>query len=440
MATISHHKSLDQRWYAQFVAHAFVPLSRYFNPPEAVFDEQERLFRAGDIASPDFGAPRVSLDMLNQSVAALEQLSADIDRTEENPLVRDVYCSRISEIVVENKLVRAAASSDTESFFHLSQLLYPLPRREVVARLCADTCTTLVESGADLDTTAAQTFLTVFRKGAQYESSTLVSFTPPTELFERARAFFERHFASVLECLALLPDSATPHDLEHAMNTVIALLHIPGWQAHVSGSRTVTITVDHERRLVLIPARRVLSRRRLRELVMHEVVTHVLRRHNGETSRLHLLGIGLDRYLQGEEGIALLRQQLLYSSPRISPQAIERYLGIALAVGLVDGVQRDFRGIYEIMKQYYFLLGSPINGSRDDFAHSKAWNLAVRLFRGASPSQPGMCYTKDVVYLDGLMHLWGALEHDVELQRFFDAGKFDPSNSAHVAVVTSLVE
>ena len=49
----------------------------------------------------------------------------------------------------------------------------------------------------------------------------------------------------------------------------------------------------------------------MRDLIVHEIGTHVVRRENGKRSKLRLLGIGLDNYERGEEGIATMREQVL---------------------------------------------------------------------------------------------------------------------------------
>ncbi len=77
------------------------------------------------------------------------------------------------------------------------------------------------------------------------------------------------------------------------------------------------------------------------------------RRLNGERSKLQLLGLGLDRYEKGEEGIATMREGVLDNEMGDSVGMVS-HLAISLAYGL-DGVPRNFREVYEIMEKYLYL-------------------------------------------------------------------------------------
>lgn len=103
----------------------------------------------------------------------------------------------------------------------------------------------------------------------------------------------------------------TAPQIQQAFADALHTLGIEDWQVMITISSTSTISVNHETKTIKIPQERKLSAKKLQLLLAHEIGTHVLRRQQGETSCLQLLGLGLDRYERGEEGIATLREQVL---------------------------------------------------------------------------------------------------------------------------------
>ena len=85
---------------------------------------------------------------------------------------------------------------------------------------------------------------------------------------------------------------------------------IDGWQVIVDREgKYKAVNVSQEKKAVNIPESRKLKYSDLLARMEHELGTHVLRRGKGEISKLKTLGLGLDRYLKGEEGIATYAQQ-----------------------------------------------------------------------------------------------------------------------------------
>jgi len=118
-----------------------------------------------------------------------------------------------------------------------------------------------------------------------------------------------------------------------------------------------SFSVSQEHKVVRIPAEEKLlernfSKKKLKGLLEHEIKTHVARRSNGERSKLQLLGLGLDRYLKAEEGVATYAEQQITGANEFS--GIPHFLSIALAKGM-DGQPLDFRQTHKIMTDYRFL-------------------------------------------------------------------------------------
>ena len=177
----------------------------------------------------------------------------------------------------------------------------------------------------------------------------------------------------------------------------------------------------------------------LKGLILHEIGTHVARRDKGERSCLRLLGLGLDRYEGGEEGVATVRQQT--TEKKFNDFAgLEGHLAISLAQGL-DGVPRDFHHVYDVMRKYHFvqeLLGGKDVPTAQQEASKKAWNRCVRTFRGTDCKTPGIAFTKDIIYREGNMGIWELIRTNPNEMKRFNIGKYDPTNSRHLWVLTEL--
>src|SRR5690606_33607596 len=108
-----------------------------------------------------------------------------------------------------------------------------------------------------------------------------------------------------------------------------------------------------------------------------EVGVHVKRAHEGAKQPLMLLTSGLAGYLRGEEGVAGYAQQQVEGATEF--YGFDRYLAASLAVGM-DGVPRDFRSVYALMRDYYVLMHDTERDA-ERVAERAAWDVCVRIFR-----------------------------------------------------------
>jgi hypothetical protein len=114
----------------------------------------------------------------------------------------------------------------------------------------------------------------------------------------------------------------------------------------------------------------------------------------------------------------------------------DRYLAAMLAVGS-DGVPRDFRGVFTLMRDYYTLVYAAREDGADQ-ANTTAWDVTIRLFRGTTGTTPGCIYTKDILYLENNIELWNLL---IDKPHVFDqlfCGKFNPLLTHHITALQTL--
>ena len=175
---------------------------------------------------------------------------------------------------------------------------------------------------------------------------------------------------------------------------------------------------------------------RLKALIEHEIGTHVARREKGERTKLKLLGLGLDRYLKGEEGIATYQEQKIEGANDFS--GFDGHFAISLASG-IDGKKRNFREVFDILKNYYFIKSKKqtTEGAWES-AENSAWSRCIRTFRGTSCQTPGACFTRDIAYREGNIGVWNVIKNNPEEIKRFSVGKYDPGNPRHIWILEQL--
>lgn len=231
-------------------------------------------------------------------------------------------------------------------------------------------------------------------------------------------------------------------DLKVFFEKAIIEYGLSDWSVDIdkAGTRTAIAIVGDSKKVKLPSSsqlekrstKRKLTHARIKGLIAHEIGTHALRKKNGHNSQIKLLGTGLDRYEQGEEGLATYREQ---KETNFNDYAgLEAYFAIGLAKGLDGGPKRNFVQVHKILTDYFTVV------ENTDIVRAKelAWNQCVRIFRGTTGTIPGVVFSKDLIYRHGNISHWQAMASgnldDVDL----DKGKFDPTNPRHILFLSKL--
>jgi uncharacterized protein (TIGR02421 family) len=158
------------------------------------------------------------------------------------------------------------------------------------------------------------------------------------------------------------------------------------------------ILVSHGNFLIGSDAR--VSRQRLRASLDHEIGTHALTYHNGKKQPFQQLYAGMAGYEELQEGLAVLAE---YLSGGLNLARLQLLAGRVLAVhSIVTG--DSFTDTFARLHEDY------------GFHPFTAFTISMRVFRGGG-------YTKDMVYLRGLMEVIDYLGRDEDLQLLY-CGKF----------------
>lgn len=156
-----------------------------------------------------------------------------------------------------------------------------------------------------------------------------------------------------------------------------------------------------------------MSLRRVDPLIQHEIGTHVLTHFNGERQPLKLLKTGFAGYDELQEGIAVLSEYLVngLTANRLRILAAR----VTAAYDMVEGA--EFKDIFNKL----------IN--KHSFTQNAAYELVTRIYQSGG-------YTKDIIYLRGLVRLMNYLKNGGDMEILF-AGKMAEK---HVSIIKELMD
>lgn len=153
----------------------------------------------------------------------------------------------------------------------------------------------------------------------------------------------------------------------------------------------------------------------LEQLLQHEAFVHSLTAINGKQQRFQSFSLGAPRTTGAQEGLATFAEMVT------GVMDINRLERLALRVVAIDLALNgaDFIEVY----RFFLSVGQ---------TETESFNSAMRIFRGV-PVTGGSAFTKDVVYLHGLMEVhtffrWAVQHKKLALGRHFFAGRMTLSD------------
>lgn len=426
-------KAYDKQWYH------LITLCRSYNDPftylggeEKYRKQQKEDFISGKIENPALDYPDIDIEDLDKREKKLLEIKEYLLKKESTDWVRKAYRWRINEFIAGFRMLKATATGDTKRFQRYTEYIYGNPSLDIfsysVEKLRANMEKYLDSNNPDQQRAAQELFNALPANLPEAE----VTHLPDQDAIAYAKKIIDEEFCNLFD-LPPGKEELDAEDIRLIASQIIKDKKAFDWEAITTdGGGGSSLSVDQERKKFKIPKTKTISPSDFTPAARHEAGQHFFRRIHGERSRLRLLGVGLDRYDRGEEGVATVTEQATRGAVA-EFAGLSSHLAISLAVGL-DGKPRNFRETYEWMKKYYTFLevkdGKDFASAKTD-AQSNAWAICVRTFRGTDCSTPGACFTKDIVYREGNISTWGVLEENPEEIHRFSMGKYDPANDRH---------
>ncbi len=197
-------------------------------------------------------------------------------------------------------------------------------------------------------------------------------------------------------------------------------------------------------KIIKIGMRRIpASSQETRGLVAHELLVHALRAKNGSKTNDKKLGSGLAGYLSAEEGLGILAEEAV--TGKQPEKAHDRYVDIALALGTLDGIQKNRHQLFKISfaRQMVRLhaTGTPYEADIPALER-KVWAHVDRIYRGSKGDDANFrqaIFTKDIAYYVGYKKMAAYITSQLEAGKtasevfdYLSQCMFDPLNPKHI--------
>jgi len=360
---------------------------------------------------PRFHYPRVPFDEVQTRIAGFSRLRAEIERDERNAIVQRLYFGAIDELLDELHMIVSASRRNDEAFWTFNQRLNPTPTI-IEMETAVGQLTSLLRNGVLRDDTRglAKQLIQHIR---QWHIDPMSSHYGSEDAEQDALAEQKKQLVT----LHGSPKLFSPETVSQFFVDIFRQYQFPWTVTH--DLATDHAYISQPLKQLVLPADKWISGEKIRDLLGHEIETHVFRAVAGEKSSLALLSIGLGGYLETEEGLAIYYTQEA-SGYNATEKPDKPWLG-TLATGLAVGVICE---PYTFRKLQMFL--ESVNTLRSllaeenlsvaeiqENARRNAQNRCLRTWRGVTDlTRPGICSTKDNVYLRGYLAVSQVLAKD----------------------------
>ena len=176
-----------------------------------------------------------------------------------------------------------------------------------------------------------------------------------------------------------------------------------GWTVSVEKATSVNVK-SSEKRIVIPDNGMMRSRKKVENLVVHEIGVHMLRSITGGETDILPLKSGLSDYYDTEEGLGVVMEQAFRG--KFAERGVDHYI----TAGLAHFDNKDFREAFEIKWRLSLLSsvddGSEISDEQIVKAKKTAFTQTLRSLRGTND----MPLFKDLSYYNGSVEVWRHLE------------------------------
>ena len=460
---------IDAELFDQFSAIEDKHVFEYFSGSNVARAEQKKALDAGEITNPTLDYPKFDIAALRAKEAQFLDLKKQLLEDDTHPeALKQVYRWSINQRIAENRMVQEGAlaaqtddAADRERhmrrFERYNEFLYG-PQNEAVFGFYANEIRSraenLLESDDQRIVQVAKQVMDLFPD--EYASDIDTSAITNVETREEFRRIVLEEYGFDADRMAQfleIEGDMSPEDLAEFMEAERA--------AHIPGSDEFEIFVDPEsstntfnpvRRDIRVSSvknnePRTYTREDALKLNLHENRVHLERSARGYSSKLKLLGFGLDRNFKPEEGAAMFNESAVDEEAYL----LHGWAG-SVTVGIARGLHRergearqsarmDFGQTYAELQAIYAVIGLSEGKSFDEVektSSNDAWTRTVRTFRGTTCDAAGVVYQKDIGYGEGYLETHAFFAADQERLALLKLGRFSATNERHIQVLVDL--
>lgn len=433
---------LDDNWFKMWTDNVNYDFLTFLNQDNKYLNKL-RLDYLNNSITPKFLYPNLTSNKIDELKFSLDNAITQIRNSKPSSIISDKYIDDIYSIyselyvrkVTEVSLLKAVLSKDNEVFQDSCNKLFGILDENLFNYFYDSFRNQLLD---DIDQESSSEIKRNAEILLKEFSQTNKSQEIETSDFPKLRLLIFKEIEEYVQTLRSvnLSEKLNSGELAKFFRLSLELLNIGDYTCEVS-SRHQSISVNHYQKCIFIPSSRVVTKEKAIGLAVHEVYTHILRRINGQNSKLKILGVGIGNYQVAEEGIASIREQVAINLEDLNIVG-PLYFYIGMVVGL-DGEKKGFDDIFRISRlvNKYKASKYGIVLSEDDILQ-KSWKICLRIFRGTDCLTPGICFTKDASYAVGRYKILNSLVEYPESINYWNLGKFSPYSSNYVGMLKSL--
>ena len=388
--------------------------------------EEEERFLSGEIRNPQFVYDKLNSADFDEALEKIRELGDKIlNHPDLTSVGKKVYEGFIKKYYEQTELLRYAQDYHSASSEEDKQKIaeaYKGLNIETYGEPDEDTYRSLL--GGKLNAINSKK-LTGKADELRKELFGMVNFKPGMDIPERFRpsdetvewmhSVAESLYGGMLSHITNEQEEFDPYELQKIFTDIIEEefngLNDPegyaeaaeGWT--VSVEKATSINVKSSEKKIVIPDNGMMrSRKKVENLVVHEIGVHMLRSITGGETDMLPLRSGLSDYYDVEEGLGVVMEQAL--SGKFAERGVDHYI----TAGLAYYDEKDFRGAFEVKWRLLLLDsvrdGGEINDEQMEKAKKTAFTQTLRSFRGTND----MPLFKDLSYYNGSVEVWRYLE------------------------------
>jgi len=171
-------------------------------------------------------------------------------------------------------------------------------------------------------------------------------------------------------------------DAKIEFEKVLKKYNLDNWKVKIK-EEMVTRCVANKNNVLLLKKDAKFTRDQIKELIIHEIETHILTAENGKKQAYKLLSRGLANYLETQEGLAVYNAE-----KNMFLKIEEKYNTLRHVIAIYEAMTKSFREIFDSLRQV-------------GLSKSAAFGAAVKAKRGLYDSSQTGAFTKDHIYFSG---------------------------------------
>jgi tetratricopeptide (TPR) repeat protein len=371
--------------------------------------DREIISALNEQREPQFQYPSIPITEVTGKIAELRTLATNIEKGEPNAVVRRLYLDAIGEQLSYLLMIKATYEGNTQGFRQHNRAIHAEPTPDEMGHALTYVAQLISRGRQRTDTVEVSDQLAQFLRSIQAPLTTGAR-------VNRSPVIQNKTSGIPIKTRTIV----TPATIRRFFDTVMQDYGFTGWHTIIDSTAHVARIEQLTQELILPD--KPLSVESVRDLLSHEIESHVFRAASGAMSCLDLLATGTCGFLTTEEGLALYydRKTAQLQGKEMDEFTVGSLFG-TLSTGLASGVLTSpltFSQLYTFL-ELLLILYRTVNGLDKDMqrARAKAPNLArlrcLRTFRGVPDlTVAGVAYLKDAIYYRGEQQVMAAIEQD----------------------------